>query len=87
MASTDDIETATKFAAANNADFPVLSDADASAAKAYGVYMPAGYAARWTYYIDSDGNIAFIDKSVKALSAGADTAARLEKLGVPKRNK
>ena len=85
MASTDDIETNTKFAAANGADFPVLADADKKAAEAYGVLSSMGFASRWTFYIDGDGKIAYIDKEVSVVKAGADTAARLATLGVTKR--
>jgi thioredoxin-dependent peroxiredoxin len=85
MASTDDAQTNRKFAEANSADFPILSDPEKSAAAAYGVLSSQGFASRWTYYIDRDGKIAFVDKRVKPLSAGADIAARLEKLGIPKR--
>ncbi len=84
MASTDDAQTNRKFAAANDADFPVLSDPDGRAAGAYGVLSDMGYASRWTYYIDRDGKIAFVDKRVKAFTAGQDIATRLETLGVPK---
>lgn len=84
MASVDDAATNAQFAAANAADFPILSDPERSAARAYGVLGEAGYAARWTFYIDRDGRIAHIDKSVSALSAGTDIAARLEKLGTPR---
>ncbi len=82
MASTDDAATSKKFARANDADFPILSDPEASAARAYGVLTDAGYAARWTFYIDRDGKIAHIDKQVRALSAGQDIATRLAALGV-----
>lgn len=82
MASTDDLETNTAFAQKNDADFPVLADPDGEMAKAYGVLTTAGYASRWTFYIDADGRIAHIDKQVKALTAGADIAVRLERLGV-----
>ncbi len=83
MASIDDAETNRKFAEANGADFPILSDPGRSTAEAYGVLSSKGYASRWTYYIDRDGKIAFVDKRVKPLSAGADIAARLDKLDVP----
>jgi thioredoxin-dependent peroxiredoxin len=85
MASTDDIETNTKFAAANGADFPVLADADKKVAQAYGVLSAMGFASRWTFYIDADGKIAYIDKNVSVAKAGADTAERLTALGVAKR--
>ena len=85
MASTDDAETNRKFAEANGADFPVLADPDKTAAAAYGVLSPAGYATRWTFYIDAGGKLAYIDKQVSAVSAGKDMAERLTQLGVAKR--
>lgn len=48
--------------------------------------MPAvGFAKRWTFYIGKDGKILFVDKAVKVDSAGADIAAKLAELGIPKR--
>lgn len=87
MASVDDVETNTAFARANEADFPVLSDADQAVARAYGVLSDGGYARRWTFYIDADGRIAHIDREVSALNAAADIAARLEGLGVARRTR
>ncbi len=82
MASTDDAATNRKFAEANHANFPVLSDPDGSTAQRYGVLTLGTFAARWTFYIDADGKLAYIDKKVSAISAGADVARRLELLGV-----
>ena len=82
MASVDDAETNRAFAEKNDADFPVLSDPDKTTAKAYGVLSMLGFASRVTFYIDGEGRIAHIDKQVKALTAGADIAVRLERLGV-----
>jgi len=83
MASVDDAATNTEFARANAADFPILSDPERQAARAYGVLTAAGHAARQTFYIDPDGRIAHIDEAVSPLTAGADIAARLGALGVP----
>ena len=85
MASTDDAETNTKFATANGADFPVLADPDKKVAQAYGVLSLMGFASRWTFYIDVEGKIAYVDKNVSVVKAGADTAARLAALCVAKR--
>ena len=85
MASTDHIETNSKFATANGADFPILADPDKQVAQAYGVLGMMGFASRWTFYIDAQGKIAYIDKDVSVVKAGADTAARLAALGVEKR--
>jgi peroxiredoxin Q/BCP len=85
MASTDDAETSRKFAAANAASFPVLSDPDGAVAKRYGVLKLGLYAARETFYVDGEGKIAFIDRDVNPLTAGADVAARLAELGIARR--
>ena len=84
MASTDDIETNTKFAQKNDADFPVLADPEKSAAKAYGVLGFAGFASRHTFYIGPDGRIVAIDKKVSAFNAGPDVVKKLGELGVPR---
>ncbi len=83
MASTDSIEDNTGFAKKNNASFPILADADKSMGTAYGVLSPAGYANRWTYYIDINGLILAIDKSVSPASAGTDLVDNLTRLGFP----
>lgn len=41
-----------------------------------------GLANRWTFYIGADGKILEVDKAVSPKTAGADLAAKLEKLGV-----
>lgn len=85
MASVDDVATNTQFARKNAATFPVLSDPDKSAARAYGVLTPAGYAARVTFYIGRDGRIAAIDEEVEPLRAGEELLENLRALGVAAR--
>jgi peroxiredoxin Q/BCP len=82
MASIDKIDETTAFAKKNAATFPILSDADKTAATASGVLGTHGYASRWTFYIDPRGRVVHIDKEVSALRAGADIVATLERLGV-----
>ena len=73
-----------KFAESLGLDYPVLSDADRSVSRAYGVLTPDRQnPARWTFYIAQDGKILFIDKNVKTASHGEDVAAKLKELGVP----
>jgi len=84
MASTDNIEDNTGFAEKNNATFPILADPEKSMSGEYGVLSSRGYARRWTYYIDADGIIVHIDKSVSPASAGADLVKNLEELSFPK---
>jgi len=84
-ASSDDPETNKKFAASLELDYPILSDPGKSVAKAYGVIEgDEEYCARHTIYIGKDGKILFVDREVHPMSAGADVAARLEKLGLSK---
>ena len=82
MASTDDAATNRKFAEANQADFPVLADPDKRVAGAYGVLSLLGFPSRWTFYIDANGKISYIDKQVSAVTAGKDITERLRQLGV-----
>jgi thioredoxin-dependent peroxiredoxin len=78
--SVDDPETNRQFAESMDLDFPVLSDPDRSVARAYGVLQPSGFAARWTYYVDTGGRIAAIDTQVRAGTHGPDVAERLRTL-------
>ena len=85
-ASVDDAETNRKFAESLELDYPILSDPGKETAAAYDVLAAGGsYAMRHTIYIGPDGKVAYIDRNVSAGTAGADVAARLEALGMPKR--
>jgi len=82
-ASVDTAEENKKFAESLDLDYPILSDPDKSVAKDYGVINPTrGFANRWTFYIDKEGIIRAIDKTVKVDKAGADVAAKLKELGL-----
>ena len=83
MASTDSLEDNTGFAEKNGATFPILADPEKGTAQAYGVLAPRGFARRWTFYIDPEGNIARIDKGVNPATAGADLVENLRVLGAP----
>jgi peroxiredoxin Q/BCP len=85
-ASNDPPEANKKFAEKLGVDYPILSDPENKAAKAYGVLNASGRAAnRWTFYISADGTILDIDKSVKTDTHGADVAGKLGQLGVAKK--
>ena len=85
-ASTDTPEKNKRFAESLELDYPILSDPAGDVAEAYGVRMPLiNVASRWTFYIGKDGKILAIDKDVKVDTAGADVAAKLGELGVPKK--
>jgi peroxiredoxin Q/BCP len=82
-ASVDTPDENKKFAESLNLDYPILSDPDKTVAKEYGVLNPQrGFANRWTFYIDKDGVLKEIDKSVNAPEAGTDIAAKLKSLGL-----
>ena len=88
MASVDPVggEKGNKaFAESEKADFPMLSDESKSVVAAYGVLSPRGFANRWTFYIDKDGKIAAIDKSVKPATSAEDMVAKLKELKVAER--
>ena len=81
MASTDNIEDNTKFAEQNDATFPILADPGKDMCKQFDVLSAMGYANRWTFYIDIDGNVARIDKTVSPRTAGADLVNNMKELG------
>jgi peroxiredoxin Q/BCP len=86
MASTDKVETNTKFAEEQEADFPLLSDPDGAVAKAYDVLVPAvKVAQRVTIYIGKDGNILKIDEDIKPATSAEDIARTLGELGVERK--
>lgn len=84
MASTDEPEDNRRFAEKNGATFPILSDPDADDIGDYGVVSERGYAQRWTFYIDKQGIVRLIDKTVDPRTAGEDLVANLNKLDFPK---
>jgi peroxiredoxin Q/BCP len=87
MASVDALEGEKgniAFAQEHKADFPLLSDPTKETATAYGVLAPRGFANRWTFYIDKNGVITYIDRDVNAhLATSAEyMAAKLSELKV-----
>ena len=82
--SGDPVSNLELFRRANNLNFPLLSDADGSIARAYGVPLRDGGSitrvidgeeyilsrdvttARWTFIIDTERKIAYIDTDVNA---------------------
>ena len=52
-------------------------------AEAYGVvHEGRTVPERWTFYIGKDGKILYVDRQVKAATAGMDAIARLKELKV-----
>jgi len=84
MASVDTLEDNTAFANEHEAGFPILADPAKVMTGAYGVLMDAGFANRWTYYIDTDGTVLKIDKDTNPATAGADLTRTMDALGFPK---
>jgi peroxiredoxin Q/BCP len=85
-ASCDDLKVNTEFAKKLELDYPILSDPDKEVAKAYGVvHEGRDLPERWTFIIGDDGKLKHIDRKVKTASHGADIAARLEALKIPKK--
>ena len=85
MISVDTPEDNKKFAEMHGADYPILSDVTKEIANKYGVLGPTGLARRWTFYIDPNGKILHIDKTVKPATSGEDMAAMLGELKIAKR--
>lgn len=66
----DSIDVNKKFAESLDLDYPILSDPEKKAAKAFGVLSSRGFASRHTFYVDKDGKIFHIDRKVKAREDG-----------------
>lgn len=80
-ASCDTADLNKQFAESLGLDYPILADPTKANAEAFGVLGKGGNATRWTFYIDKDGKIAAIDKTVKTETHGKDIAAKLAELG------
>ena len=103
MISVDPIEKNTQFAKATSvtlgqganaqvvdkkeADFPLLSDPTKETAKAYGVLNDRGVANRWTFYIDRNGKISYIEKMVKPETSAEDMLTEIAALKIPMMHK
>lgn len=83
-ASVDPADVNKKFAESLELDYPILSDPERSTAQAFGVAEGAGFAKRWTFYIDKDGIVRAIDKKIANPQAGADVVAKLKELQLVK---
>ena len=84
-ASVDPVEKNTRFAKSLNLDYPILSDPDKSVSKAWGCLNDRGFTNRWTYFIGKDGKVLHIEKGVKAASHADQIVAKLNELGVEKK--
>ena len=84
-ASCDEPEVNKAFAESLKVDYPILSDPDHKAAKAFGILSERGFSQRVTIYIGKNGKVLFVDRSPKVGSHGADVAEKLAELGVARR--
>ncbi len=82
MASVDAPAENKAFAEKNGATFAILSDPGKQMVANYGALSDAGYARRWTYYINKAGVIVKIDKSVDPRTAGESLVRNLISIGV-----
>ena len=81
--SVDPVADNQRFSAKFGFDYPILSDPDKATARAYGVLDPQrGVARRWTFYIDKEGVIREVDKSIKTDRAALDVVDKLKALGI-----
>ncbi|OFV90065.1 MAG: peroxiredoxin [Acidobacteria bacterium RIFCSPLOWO2_02_FULL_64_15] len=101
MASVDTIEKNIEFANAKSvtlgqganalvvekkeADFPLLSDPTKATATAYGVLNDRGVASRWTFYVDKNGIISAIEKTIMPATSAEDMITKLGELKVATR--
>ena len=86
MVSFDPPEKNAEFAKSLRANLVLLSDTKGDVASAFDVSNLGGmYAKRWTFYVDKEGVVRFVDKNVNTGTAGADIAKKLAELEFPKR--
>jgi thioredoxin-dependent peroxiredoxin len=80
-ASLDDVASQARFVKEQELTFPLLSDPDGSAAAKYGVLMAErGFSARVTFFVDPEGVLRHVDRSVKPDTHGADVLETLKRL-------
>lgn len=82
--STDSPAKLAAFRKNHNLNFPLLSDPDAKVVSLYGVKMPlVDIAKRWTFLIDPDLKIRWVDNAVDPAKDAANVAAKLAALQAP----
>jgi len=86
-ASTDDLETNTRFAAELGIGYPILADPDKKGAEAMGVPTHLGYPNRWTLYAGKDGKLLAIEKKVDPRAHGEQVTKKLAELGIARKTK
>ena len=85
-ASNDPVAKNQDFVKKYSFNFPILSDPENKATKAFGVLNEKGTAAkRVTFVIGKNGKILLVDEEVKTETHAEDLIKQLEKLGVPRK--
>ena len=83
--SCDSLEKNKKFSEELQLPFPVLSDPERKAAKAFGVDRAFGLSKRHTFYFGPEGKLRFIDQNVDISRHGAAMVLKLQEQGIPTR--
>lgn len=79
--STDSAEKLTAFRKNHNLNFPLLSDEKAKVVELYGAKMPVvGMAKRWTFLLDSDLVVRWIDNDVDPAKDAQNVAQKIKEL-------
>lgn len=78
--STDDVESHRRFHAEHNLPFDLLSDPEQTAARAYGVPVRAGFAARMSFLVDARGNLARVFPDVDPAVHAEEVIAAIQAL-------
>ena len=75
--SKDTVEAQEKFARKNGLSFPLLSDADGSVIRLYGVDLAFGIAKRKSFLVDSKGRIVKVYENVDPETHAGEVLADL----------
>lgn len=79
--STDSVESQKKFHEKYHLTFPLIADMDGSIVATYGSKMPAmNISKRWTFLIDSDLTLRWIEKDVDPALDAQRIAAKIKEL-------
>lgn len=79
--STDTVADQAAFHKKHGLNFPLIADADGAVVKAYGTKMPVmSMSKRWTFLIDPDLKIKWIEKDVDPVKDAETIAAKITEL-------
>jgi thioredoxin-dependent peroxiredoxin len=78
--SRDSVENHRKFIEKHKLTFPLLSDAEGSISKAYGADGMFGFSKRWTFIVDPELRIRWIQRDVDPAMNASEVASELDRL-------